>query len=89
MADFVTFGAHVTGNFLITKVPCESNQFYKLGRWVSTQQVLRNKLSERKIALLESIGFDLQVLEQKLNRTAWMVMYHLLNITLLCDNFGA
>lgn len=57
-----------------TNVPQSSKEFGMLGRWVSQQRVRYRggTLSTTKIALLESIGFQWQLLD----KNHWMKMYH-------------
>jgi hypothetical protein len=56
-----------------TNVPQSSKEYCMLGRWVSQQRVRYRggTLSKTKIALLESIGFQWQLLD----KNHWMKMY--------------
>ncbi len=60
-----------------TRVPEKSPTYYSLSRWVSwqRQQQQKNKLSPRRIKLLNQIGFDWDVNRERENQLRWDRMY--------------
>ena len=59
------------------RVPDKYAENYTLGRWVSWQRKRQqeNKLSPRRIALLDQLGFDWEVNRERENELRWQRMY--------------
>jgi len=65
------------GSVKVPLINCRSNKNNNLASWVRFQRKTynRKKLSEEKIALLESIDFKWRLFERKFDSNVWMVMY--------------